>query len=73
MLQATKVRLYPTNEQKEFLSGQFGAVRFCFNRSVALKKKFICKERHISFHYQRIEAVVLNSKEVPQIRLACPI
>ncbi len=38
MLQATKVRLYPTNEQKEFLSGQFGAVRFCFNRSVALKK-----------------------------------
>ena len=44
MLQATKVRLYPTNEQKEFLSGQFGAVRFCFNRSVALKKRFYEKK-----------------------------
>lgn len=44
MLQATKVRLYPTKEQKEFLSGQFGAVRFCFNRSAALKKRFYEKK-----------------------------
>lgn len=40
MLQATKVRIYPTRKQEEFLSGQFGAVRFCFNKAVALKQRF---------------------------------
>jgi len=40
MLQATKVRIYPTKKQEEFLSGQFGAVRFCFNKAVALKQRF---------------------------------
>ncbi|WP_313933500.1 helix-turn-helix domain-containing protein, partial [Pseudidiomarina fusca] len=28
MLKATKVRIYPTPEQAEFLNRQFGAVRF---------------------------------------------
>ncbi|PQQ38235.1 transposase, partial [Photorhabdus luminescens] len=27
MLRATKVRIYPTPEQAEYLNGQFGAVR----------------------------------------------
>ncbi|MFK4136851.1 helix-turn-helix domain-containing protein, partial [Pseudomonas luteola] len=31
MLRATKVRIYPTLEQAEFLNRQFGAVRFCYN------------------------------------------
>lgn len=34
MLKATKVRLYPTKEQQQFLRGQFGAVRFCYNKSI---------------------------------------
>lgn len=34
MLKATKVRLYPTKEQQRFLCGQFGAVRFCYNKSI---------------------------------------
>ena len=34
MLKATKVRLYPTKEQQHFLCGQFGAVRFCYNKSI---------------------------------------
>ncbi|MEJ2611454.1 MAG: helix-turn-helix domain-containing protein, partial [Candidatus Thiodiazotropha sp.] len=35
MLKATKVRIYPTPEQAEFLNAQFGAVRFAFNRGLA--------------------------------------
>lgn len=31
------VRLYPTSGQRRFLNGQFGAVRFCYNKAVALK------------------------------------
>ena len=34
MLKATKVRLYPTKEQQKFLCGQFGAVRFCYNKNI---------------------------------------
>jgi putative transposase len=37
MLKATKVRLYPTPEQKEYLNAQFGAVRFSFNKALAIK------------------------------------
>lgn len=40
MLIATKVRLYPTPEQSRFLNGQFGVVRFCYNKAVALKRDF---------------------------------
>jgi hypothetical protein len=38
MLCATKVRLYPTPEQAEFLGRQFGAVRFVYNRALAVKR-----------------------------------
>ena len=44
MLIATKVRLYPTAEQQRFLSGQFGAVRFCYNKTIALKRDFYRKK-----------------------------
>lgn len=40
MRKATKVRLYPTAEEAVFLDGQFGAVRFCYNKGLALKKRF---------------------------------
>ncbi|WP_305814216.1 RNA-guided endonuclease TnpB family protein [Photobacterium leiognathi] len=37
MLRATKVRIYPTQEQAEFLIAQFGAVRFAYNKALHLK------------------------------------
>ncbi len=36
MLKATKVRLYPTTEQAEFLNRQFGAVRFVYNTGLRI-------------------------------------
>ncbi|KFI23158.1 RNA-guided endonuclease TnpB family protein [Nitrosococcus oceani] len=36
MLKATKIRLYPTREQAEFLNRQFGAVRFAFNTGLRI-------------------------------------
>ena len=38
MLRATKVRLYPTVEQAGFLTAQFGAVRFAYNKALHIKK-----------------------------------
>ena len=38
MLRATKVRLYPTPEQAEFINAQFGAVRFAYNKALHIKK-----------------------------------
>ena len=38
MLHVVKVRIYPTEEQQQFLRGQFGAVRYCYNKAVAIKK-----------------------------------
>jgi len=37
MLRATKVRIYPTKEQAGFLDLQFGAVRFVWNKALAVK------------------------------------
>ena len=37
MLKATKVRIYPTTEQEAFLNHQFGAVRFVWNKALAIK------------------------------------
>ena len=34
MLKATKVRIYPTPEQADFLNRQFGAVRFVYNKAL---------------------------------------
>jgi putative transposase len=38
MITATKVRIYPTPEQAGFLSQQFGAVRFCYNKALWLMR-----------------------------------
>lgn len=40
MLRATKFRLYPTPEQEKFLWGQWGAVRFVWNKALWLKRRF---------------------------------
>lgn len=34
MLKAVKVRIYPTDEQADFLNQQFGAVRFTYNKAL---------------------------------------
>lgn len=40
MIRATKVRLYPTPEQVEFLNRQFGSVRFVYNKALHIKSLF---------------------------------
>lgn len=52
MLRATKVRIYPTQEQTEFLIAQFGAVRFVYNKSL-----------HFKSHMYRKHGVTLNPKK----------
>ncbi len=51
MLRATKVRIYPTQEQAEFLMAQFGAVRFAYNKAL-----------HIKNHQYRKHGLNLNPK-----------
>ena len=52
MLRATKVRIYPTQEQAEFLIAQFGAVRFAYNKAL-----------HLKSHMYRKRRVTLNPKK----------
>lgn len=52
MLRATKVRLYPTDEQAAFLNAQFGAVRLAYNKAL-----------HIKSHYYRFYGVSLSPKK----------
>ncbi|WP_246856193.1 helix-turn-helix domain-containing protein [Vibrio crassostreae] len=51
MLRATKVRIYPTQEQAEFLIAQFSAVRFAYNKAL-----------HLKSHMYRKHGVTLNLK-----------
>lgn len=52
MLRATKVRIYPTEEQAEFLIAQFGAVRFAYNKAL-----------HLKSHRYRRHGVSLNPRK----------
>ncbi|WP_237385135.1 transposase [Xenorhabdus sp. Sc-CR9] len=52
MLRATKVRIYPTQEQADFLMAQFGAVRFAYNKAL-----------HLKSHMYRKHGVTLNPKK----------
>ena len=52
MLRATKVRIYPTHEQADFLISQFGAVRFAYNKAL-----------HLKSHMYRKHGVTLNPKK----------
>ncbi len=40
MLKATRIRIYPTPEQAEFLNRQFGAVRMVWNKALAIKAHY---------------------------------
>ena len=49
MLKATKVRIYPTPEQAEFLNCQFGAVRMVWNKALAIKTHYYkVREQNLS-------------------------
>ncbi|MRJ43268.1 MULTISPECIES: helix-turn-helix domain-containing protein, partial [unclassified Idiomarina] len=52
MLRATKVRIYPTQDQAVFLIAQFGAVRFAYNKAL-----------HLKSHMYRKHRVTLNPKK----------
>ena len=49
MLKATKVRIYPTPEQADFLNRQFGAVRMVWNKALAIKTHYYkVREQNLS-------------------------
>ena len=49
MLKATKVRIYPTSEQADFLNRQFGAVRMVWNKALAIKTHYYkVREQNLS-------------------------
>src|SRR4051794_126557 len=60
MLRATKVRLYPTAEEVEFLNRQFGVVRFVRNKALAIK-----------VHRYRVHGQMLSAKH--DLRKLLPI
>ena len=61
MLRATKIRIYPSQEQVEFLIAQFGVVRFAYNKAL-----------HLKSHMYRKHGVTLNPKKdiKPQLAIA---
>lgn len=44
MLRAFKIRIHPTEDQAHFLNGQFGAVRFVYNRALRITKHYYDKK-----------------------------
>ncbi|KPD20460.1 RNA-guided endonuclease InsQ/TnpB family protein [Idiomarina abyssalis] len=52
MLKSTKVRIYPTQVQRDFLVAHFGAVRFSYNKALYLKK-----------HYYRVKGMCIKPKK----------
>ncbi|NDK98124.1 helix-turn-helix domain-containing protein [Photorhabdus bodei] len=53
MLRATKVRIYPTPEQAEYLNGQFGAIRFAYNKAALHIKKQAYKRHGVSLNSRK--------------------
>lgn len=49
MIRAIRIRLYPTPDQKKYLAGLFGAVRFCYNKALYLKTHFY-KVKGVNLH-----------------------
>lgn len=62
MLNATKIRLYPTAEQCEALSKQFGSVRWLWNRALDMKST-AWKERKESLSCYTIKSMLPQWKE----------
>ncbi|MEE4463569.1 helix-turn-helix domain-containing protein [Azotobacter chroococcum] len=62
-MKATKVRLYPTTEQAEFLHRQFGAVRFVYNSGLRIMS-------HRYKHHGQSLSAVASRQDLPEVRLA---
>ena len=66
MRRALLCRIYPTKPQKEFLCGQFGAVRFVYNKGLAIKRHFYkVKGQFVSITHdpKKILAIAKKSKK----------
>ena len=62
MLIAQKVRLYPTVEQQRIIATQFGATRYIYNRSLALKK-FAYKKYGITLSRKQLQDRLITLKQ----------
>ncbi len=70
MLRATKVRIYPTPEQAKYLNGQFGAVRFAYNKALHIKKHTY-KRHGVSLNpHKDLKPAPDGREEITQVRLA---
>ena len=64
MQKAFKFRLYPTDAQKEFLSKQFGAVRFVYNRFLANRKdEYLNNKKSLNYYDDAKTLTELKSKD----------
>jgi transposase len=69
VLRATKVRIYPTLEQAEFLNRQFGAVRFCYNKALHIIRSQY-KRHGLKLRAKKdLKAFAGSSKKVTQVSL----
>ena len=68
MIRAIRIRLYPTPDQKKYLAGLFGAVRFCYNKALYLKTHFY-KVKGVNLHpihdLKKLIAIAKKSKNTP--------
>jgi putative transposase len=64
MQKAFKFRIYPTDAQKEFLSKQFGAVRFVYNRFLANRKdEYLNSKKSLNYYDDAKSLTELKSKD----------
>ena len=64
MQKAFKFRLYPTEQQKEFLAKQFGAVRFVYNRFLANRKdEYLNNKKSLNYYDDAKILTELKSKD----------
>ncbi len=70
MIRAIRIRLYPTPDQKKYLAGLFGAVRFCFNKALYLKTHFY-KVKGVNLHpIHDLKKLIAIAKKYEEVRLA---
>ena len=70
MIRAIRIRLYPTPDQKKYLAGLFGAVRFCFNKALYLKTHFY-KVKGVNLHpIHDLKKLIAIAKNYEEVRLA---
>ena len=69
MLNATKIRLYPTTEQEPIFAAQFGCTRFVWNKALGMKKA-AWEERQESLSCYTIKSMlpVWKSGEFPWLK-----